>query len=508
MITFTLLLSGFAHYRAVVFAYQHYCARGLLLSSIVAVCASFFFCTERIYAQAVYIEDALRYSLINGMLTPRAGALGLSFAGLADDYAALYVNPAGLTLLPLTEFSASGQINSYSSSVTHFGSTAPAYRTSPHMSHIGIAFPIRVGESGNYTIALGYAREIDFAGGDSIAGFNTVSSLIGAWVDNQRTGNLDGNPAWELALADVVNNRFVTPLRNNLQQNVSIDESGALSTLSIGIGVDITRNLSLGLSIVGIFGEYSYRRVFQETDIQNRYVRLDTRNLTDIDFSQMRAIELVDHSISGSRLVAGAQMRFGENVRAGLSASLPLGMQIIERVSTSYSALFDNGDRRFYNPNDPQPLALNLTLPWTLGAGAAAHLSGLVVTAGAELSDAPSIRASGRSIDVNAVQRAATQLLRMQFRAGVGAEYEFPNKPFVVRGSVAYHSSPYLQQSVSAGAISTIGLGGGYYVAPNARLDIAYRLSFRSYTTLLYSGAAYHSEQRLQQVAIQYVVRF
>lgn len=458
-------------------------------------------------SQAVYVEDALRYSQPNGLITPRAGALGIAFTGIADDYAALYSNPAGLTMLPLAEFSASGQLNLYNSTSTYFGTSTALNLTSPFFGHIGIAFPVRVGDAGNYTFAIGFSREADFTGGDSINGFNTASSLVGRWVANQQTGNLDGNPAFKLQLADIVNGRLFTPLRNNLQQNVSISERGATSNLSIGLAVDITRNFSLGISYIGTFGEYNYRRVFREIDAQNRYVRLDTRNLSDIDFQRLRMVELLDHNITGGRFIFGGQMRVGDNIRIGASFTLPLGHQIVESISTSYRADFDNSDSVFFNPNDPAKQNIRYTLPWTLNVGASAHLLGITFTGSAEITNFQSIRAAGDGLDETAIQQAATTLMSTQLRAGLGVEYDIPNRPFVLRGSYSYYGSPYAQ-SATGGAASVIGVGGGYYLAPNSRLDVAYRLSLRTFNNLLYSGATYVSNQALSQIAVQYVVRF
>lgn len=146
-------------------------------------------------------------------------------------------------------------------------------------------------------------------------------------------------------------------------------------------------------------------------------------------------------------------------------------------------------------------------MPWSLNAGVSAHVAGITFTGSAEVSDFTSIRAAGTALDATAIQQAATTLLTMQLRAGVGIEYDIPNMPLVLRGSYSYSSSPYLK-SETGGVASIIGVGGGFYVTPNSRLDAVYRLSLRTYNNLLYSGATYASSQALNQIAVQYVVRF
>jgi long-subunit fatty acid transport protein len=492
-------------YRRLSFCFLRCALRGFLSVAIIFFASLDF--ASNLWAQAVYIEDAVRYGTPNGAITPRAGALGLSYSGISDDYAALYANPAGLTMLPYAEASASLQLDLHNSFAMHFGTTTPYNQSSFFLGHLGVAFPVRTGEAGSFTIALGFSRDADFTGGDSISGFNTATSLINSWVLGQRTGVLDGNPAFELALADVVGGRFITPLRNNLQQNVGIAERGALNNLSVGLGVDVTRNISLGVSFIGVFGSYNYRRIFRESDVQNLYTRLDSRNLTDIDFDRMTSVDIIEHNLSGSRLVLGAQMRIEDNVRANASFTLPIAFRVVEQLSSAHSAFFDNGDSRFYSPNDPTPTVINFTLPWSLNVGFSGHFSGLTVAASGEISDFSSVSAAGNVVDAAAIRQAVSALLALQLKVGVGLEYEIPNRPFVLRGSYSYIGSPYSQEEIG-GAASFIGAGAGYYVAPNARFDFMYRLRLRASNILLYDGAFYSSLQALSQAALQFVVRF
>ncbi|MDA3843733.1 MAG: hypothetical protein PF588_05105, partial [Candidatus Kapabacteria bacterium] len=56
-------------------------------------------------AHAQFIEDALRYSRTPAYSTARAGGLGVAYHGVSDDLAAIQFNPAGLSLIPKSEFS-------------------------------------------------------------------------------------------------------------------------------------------------------------------------------------------------------------------------------------------------------------------------------------------------------------------------------------------------------------------------------------------------------------------
>ena len=54
-------------------------------------------------AKSQFIEDALRFSQPNSIITARAGGLGTAFHGVSDDFSALYYNPAGLSLMQKRE---------------------------------------------------------------------------------------------------------------------------------------------------------------------------------------------------------------------------------------------------------------------------------------------------------------------------------------------------------------------------------------------------------------------
>jgi hypothetical protein len=460
-----------------------------------------------LHAQTQYVEDALRYTQPGTTFTPRMGALGLSYAGIADDYAALYTNPAGLTLVPLAEFSASWQLVGSSNTGTFLTNKTTQNVANTVLGHIGIVLPVRVGDAGNFSIALGYARSNDFTSIDSVAGFNTNSTLTNSWVQAQRDGNITGNPAWKLFLADTLGGRFFTPLTGNLQQTSITRETGGINTFSAGIGIDIVKNVSLGASIIGKVGSYSYFRRFQETDIQNRYDRLDAVSFRNVDFLRLSTVEIIEQNIGGISVIIGAQGRISDMLRVGGSVTLPGILSVTEQVSSSNVAYFDKGDSSVYNPPDPNALAYTITTPWVFNLGASAHIADITVTGSAEYTLYPQMTLQGELLDEAAIRNAISQLLTAQFRWGLGAEYDIPNVPLVIRASYSAISSPYQQASVSS-STSLIGIGVGFYTAPNARLDAFYRLTQRTVSNALYDGATYRTEQTYHQAAIQYVIRF
>jgi len=159
-------------------------------------------------AHAQFLEDGLRFGDRNSILTARAAGLGVGYAGVADDFAALYTNPAGLTLVPSTEITFGAQWLNNRVTANFAGSSTPSDMAGLSFSHIGVVIPSR-SRTGGFAFAFGLHREADFAERTTFAGFNPASSQVQAWVRNQQGRDLSGNPAWRLFLADTVNGFFV-----------------------------------------------------------------------------------------------------------------------------------------------------------------------------------------------------------------------------------------------------------------------------------------------------------
>lgn len=113
---------------------------------------------------AQFIEDALRFARMDGFPTPRAGALGIGYAGIADDFAALYYNPAGLVLIPSSVELSGGLLFAHNTSRTEFLGTTPvtSASNSTALSHLGAAATQRWNRKTRIGLAIGYILENDY----------------------------------------------------------------------------------------------------------------------------------------------------------------------------------------------------------------------------------------------------------------------------------------------------------------------------------------------------------
>ncbi len=481
---------------------------------VVFLCLCFLVALSTVEAQAQTVEDGLRLSQRNGLYTARMGALGISYNGVADDFAALYVNPAGLTLLPTNEATMGLQFNTSKTTTDYLATTTPWTTNNVILSHLGVVIPIR-SRAGNFSIAFGYSRDNDFNETDTIVGFNTTSSLVQSWVQNQRGTDLSNNRAWRLLLADTVNGRFISPIVGNVAQGVFTKQSGSIGTYSGGIGVDVSQSISVGASIMVMSGSYTYERQFSETDTKNVYNRLDPVNFTNIDFKNYSIRETIRQDISGLRAVLGMQAKIGDDMRLGISVTTPGAYQITDVYQWTGTSTFDNGDIQIAESPTNQ-ITYTIVSPWVFSVGFSGHISGLTLTSGIEYAALQQTEFSTtdplvKQDAIDALNTEISRVLSSQFRWGVGAEYDLQQLPLVVRGSYSFSASPY-QQSAVASSTSIIAFGAGVYLAPNARLDAMYRLSDQSYqvSNYAYNGliSSYQGTKSVGQFALQVVYRF
>ncbi|HYF02113.1 MAG TPA: hypothetical protein VEC36_01965 [Patescibacteria group bacterium] len=453
--------------------------------------------------QAQFIEDGLRLSQSNGYITPRAGGLGVAYHGVADDFAALYYNPAGLSLLGRSEVTL-GLGFMRNATETHFlQNYTPFQVNSTAVTHAGFSAPFKINGK-NAAISIGYALENNFDNIVRFNGFNTTSSII----PDLNTVASERQLA-DLFLGGFVNNKFVTPLRDSLQQNANVQESGGIHTVSGGAGFDLTDWVSAGFAVTAKGGQYKYSRRYTETDVNNKYNSFDDVNYTNIDFQSLDIRDDLTQDIEGISATLGVQGKIANFMRIGVTVKSPTFYQVKERFSTEITTRFDNADQ--YNlPAEEFTNSYNFTTPFIFGAGLSFNALGMTFSAGAEYNDVTQMEFTDAPTEVMDRNFEAIETLNGQTTWGVGVEYEVPVAPVVVRASYTTITSPYKEDVAGANA-RIAALGAGIYLASNIRLDGMFRWTDVSQLRANYgngSGSQYIMQQRPLNIALQLTYRY
>ena len=97
--------------------------------------------------------------------------------GLADDYSALFTNPAGLASLRSYEFSVGLSNASYNNDAGFFGNTLNANERVTNLSNLGLVYPVPT-RRGSLVFAFGFSRVANYSTTAAFKGFNPGSSIL------------------------------------------------------------------------------------------------------------------------------------------------------------------------------------------------------------------------------------------------------------------------------------------------------------------------------------------
>ncbi len=460
-------------------------------------------------ARAQFVDDAVRLSLNHSYPSARAGALGLAYAGIADDFGATNINPAGLALIPNEEFSLGMQMHSTENTGLFLNNAFAVDDNSTALNHVAYAGKFDASDVANGTISLVYNFDTDFNQTFELSGFNSENSLIASWTAGAPSvSSPDDNIAYRLYLADTVNGAMFTPIGGQLLQESGVRESGGLHSLSGGMAFDVEENLAVGFAIRGNWGSYKYEREYVEIDQDNVYNELDTVGFTNVDFDRLSVVDRVEQDLAGLGFTLGMQSRYLNIMRFGFAISSPMFYTVEEDFSRTAVATFDNGDA--FEDVTEGFNDYKISTAWTFSSGISFNIKGLVISGAAEYRTLNEISFEDGIDEVALLNRSIERVVDNQFNWGVGAEYNIPVLPIVVRGGFTHYDSPYADESF-AGAREVISAGAGIYVAPNARFDTMVRSYSGSFLRTTYGDAMTNSalvDNQTLEVALQFHIRF
>ncbi|MFC2129889.1 OmpP1/FadL family transporter [Bacteroidota bacterium] len=436
----------------------------------------FFISSALLYGQN--IENALRFSSSNGIITSRAGGLGVAYHGIADDLSAISFNPAGLALIDKGEISFGMGFMINSTETDFLGIKTSLSSNDAYISNFGVVAPFKT-QLGNASIGFGYFLESNFNNTMEFGAINphsTYSNFTARDAYDMGYG-LDENFATNLWLAD---DFYETPIKNGLYQEATISEKGGLHNITGGIAFELTPFLTAGFSLNGKWGKYEYLREYKETDVNGLYQVYDSDSIDgklrfhDVDFDQLIVDELIDQYISGISAAFGIQGKVSDFMRIGLSVKFPTYYDIEEDYSQNATARFDNNEKfddRYIFEN-----SYSFVSPWVFSGGMSVHFLGATIAAGFEYTDITQMEFTDALYDLKTLNIAIVKDMTSRIKWGVGAEYEIPLTPVAIRASFSSTSAPY-KNDIDGAELITAAFGAGIYLAPNVRMDLLGRWS-------------------------------
>lgn len=442
-----------------------------------------------ITASAQEVDDAVALAMPNGSPSARVLALGSSYLGIIDDISASIYNPAGLVLLPKSEFTMGFNFRNNKVTTTQFNTSTSTNNNKFLFNNIGIAMPIPKFYKGSRRSAFSllYNRESDLNREHRTDWYNPNSTLASyyAKVAPELLYYIYLSPKWD---------KSKTPITKDLQQTSTVLQSGSIHNFTVAYARELTTSFSIGGSLQIRWGTQNFTRDYDEYDINGKYVINDTVNYTSLDFQRLRVFENIEKSIAGVTGNIGFLWKIGDFTRINANIKLPSINSVIFSDTLDAYASFKNGDNTKSYTKSHYRVAYSLYTPAVFSFGASFNAMGATLTTGVEYSDLSSMSIdqfsnTGFYSDVSqSFVAAQNRLFRAELTGllswGVGAEYRIPSMPITVRASYNSKSSPY-SSDVEGSNRKIFGLGAGIDLDQGFRIDVAAQFtSYKEYLAL------------------------
>jgi len=306
-------------------------------------------------------EEAVNFLQDETGVGGRARAMGSAYAGIADDYSALYWNPAGLALMQSTEITAELDHLRFNNEARFSQNTMSQNRNFVKLRSLGLAckFPA---ERGSLVVAFGFNRFKDY---DNVLRFDGFS----------RTGN-----GLEFELDDGSGGSGIYAFDRDIRQSESISESGRLDAWSLGGGIAVSPDAWLGVSAHWISGSSEYLFDFTQKDLFNAYSTFPA------DFSDYAMHQEILSNFNGWNMKIGGMFRLNSILRLGLTADLPVTLRIRENYRENDALTFDDGtvDEADLGSGEWEYL---VKYPAKIGGGLCLNLGPVLLAGGLEYRD-------------------------------------------------------------------------------------------------------------------------
>jgi long-chain fatty acid transport protein len=400
-----------------------------------------------------FSQDLTVYNQIS-FLTEETGfgarALGLASAyiGVADDYSAIFWNPAGLALMKEKEFFASLVHNRHNINARLLGTPIDNTLSKTGFGSVGFAYPVTV-----------YRGSLVFAGG-----FHKVhdyNSLFG-----YRVFNPDESYMYRT---------FVSPnVPDRLTQDEYVDIEGMLSQFSFACAYEAAEHFFIGATINLWLGENDYTQVYQE---------LDTKKLYDSppnDFKSYKNDGAIDTEINGYDATLGALYQYSPRVRFGAVVRTPRFLTLNEVWSVDETIVYDDPTVDPWQSSDNGEFQYKVRMPYMMGVGASYQSVGslypMLVTGEINYIDWQQIRfrddfpvAGINKADAN---RAIKRTLASRSNYKIGFEFSLPQESQFRFG---YMKVPNPVMDAADKPQDYLTFGFGTKIGTMGHIDIAYR---------------------------------
>lgn len=405
--------------------------------------------TQLGYAQ--YAEDALRFSQFGSSIGARSQGMGNTVVGIADDFTALFGNPAGLSQQKSYEFSAGLSRLGFNNDVTFFGKKLTDNNNAINLNNLGIVYPIAT-IRGGLTFAFGFGRMTNYTSIVSFDGYNPSNSIIESltpndnmygWPSDARDAVAHDNIPYQLYLANMDSIGLYPLVTDSVQQNGKILESGGLNYWSFGGAIDIAKNLSIGVTLNFASGSYTRDQRYTESDSKNVY-----HYAPPYDFDQFTDESVIKRDLSGFNGLIGMMFRQAGKSRVGFTVRTPTTYEISETYNDDAQSQFkpdpSSGAIDKYNISLSKSKNFKLTTPIVISSGISVQpLDWFLLAGDAEYTDWTQMEFDSDNFSLARQNRDIKNLFQDTWNLRCGAEFTIWDLGLKLRTGIEWKQSPY-----------------------------------------------------------------
>ncbi|MBN2366671.1 MAG: hypothetical protein EH225_12260 [Calditrichaeota bacterium] len=378
----------------------------------------------------------------------RAMGMGGAYTGIADDYSAVFWNPAGLAQIPKMEFWMGISHLHFSNESNLNGSIIDASLNATKFNSLGMVFPIPT-YRGSLVFALGYQKVKDF---------EYINDYFGV------------SDRGELELFDVDPNDPDQPYYfsgQEVQKEGLATDEGNMSQYTFSGAIDVAPNISVGASIFYWKGRSDYTEDFRQLDIYDNFIFFPA------DFDEYVDNSYITDRYSSFGLKLSSLFRLGKDARVGIGMHIPQTFNIKEEWGYNSTVYFDNGD--FLDYADDDEFEYEVQIPFRFQAGGSVALGNILGAANLEYIDWTQFEFQTSEFRQENID------IRRNYRGtlmwNVGAEIGIPLMASQIRAGFMYKPSP-LADAQSEFNRKYITVGYGLLYGRIVKVDLAYMYGF------------------------------
>jgi long-subunit fatty acid transport protein len=400
-------------------------------------------------------NDAIRIRQNEIGFGARTLAMGGNGVALANDYSALYWNPAGLAYLRFSEISGEFSHLRFNNAADFANNSSEFSNNFTRFRNFGIAIPMAT-ERGSLVIAMGYNYVKDFDDYLSFSGFNQQSNGLEFYLRDDQ-----GNYGWY-------------PFDRDVTQSEEVTVEGGLHQWAFGGALALSPNFDFGVSMQFWRGQEDYNLYFLQEDSENIYTSFPA------DFFSYSVNDNIISRYKAFSVKMGGMFKLNPATRLGLAVEFPTTFSITEDYTSSDELIFDDG---YVDPYEYEPATweYKVKTPYRFDAGLGIQLANLRVNGSATFQDWQQVRfvvPENRSFDSDYQELISeNSIIQKNYRSTlnyhVGGEFYVPYSNIYLRGGYAVYPSPLKDATSDLDKIVYSG-GVGIRIGKSTFLDATY----------------------------------